>query len=1408
MILLHVTSGGFPLATSKWMLMWLVPIFIPLTQTAQPTLPDQLYFERIQTEDGLSHTYINALAQDSTGYLWFGTQEGLVKYDGYSFTTYRHDPNDSSSIDNNRIESLYVTRDGSLWIGTSSGLNRCRPGSSRFERFIYDPDKPSGMAPGQVNDMTEDANGRLWLATQSGGLVRFDLDENRFERFLADSTAPEHLLSDQVRTLMFDRKGFLWIGTGETFNPGILGGGLLRFNPLTGEVRRFRHRPDDPSSLLDDRVSALMEDRNGHLWIGTGQAGLHRYNPKTESFILFQANPSDPHQLHAPQTSQIPWSATPHVRFLHEDQRGWIWIGTFGGGVHLYDPNSHQLRKFSHDPLDSGSLNDNLVWSFLEDYQGRIWIGNLIGGLHKVDPASRKFHSYQHKPGDPHSLTNNGIMGLCLSNSDSNTLWVTTRTQGLNKLDLSSGRITRFRNRPKDPNSLADDGLWSAYEDRSGALWVGTQKGLDRLDPGSKEFRHYRHDPDDSNSLSGQSVTRIFEDSHGIFWIGTWGSGLNRWDRSRKQFTRYSFFRGGHISYENSIFVIHEDRRGKLWTATWLGGLYRFDNENDRFQEIPALRNIGANYLYEDQEGQFWIGTNDHGLICFDPATDSILKTYTISDGLPSNALYGILPARNKGLWLSTNKGICRLDPHAGQVKNYDLSDGLPSNTFNYQGACKTPDGTYFFSSNNGLVYFSGRVAENTYPPKPHITKVRMLSRSGGLKEEIYHVRPDEDEKDGRLALPYSRRDLVFEYLCLHYTNPAKNQYRYKLEPYDADWINAGTQRNARYTNLSPGRYTFRMQAANSDGYWSRSTASLSFIIQAPWWRTLPAYALYMAVIGGLLWVIYRILIDRERQRNEIHLRASEAAQLREVDQMKSRFFANISHEFRTPLTLIQGPVQALLEENTSLNPKAQYRLILRNTERLRRLIDQLLDLSRLESGRDTLQLKPVDLVQFFRVNCSTYEVLATSKQIRLAFRSQSTELPVKIDTEKMEKVCFNLLSNAFKFTPAGGIVRVDLSAASAPDQEIKIQVQDSGIGIDADALPHIFDRFYQAESSQVRTYEGSGIGLALVKEYVELHGGRVEVQSTKGRGATFQVFLPGRLKTTAGIRTKNNLPSQETSVTEEGTLDYRQALPSSSDHSHPIVLLVEDNADMQLFLRESIQENYEVLQAENGRIGMNLALEYIPDLIVSDVMMPVMDGFTLCRVLREDPRTCHIPIVLLTARAEATDRLQGIECGAEAYLTKPFDKAELNLRIRKLIEQRSILQQKFKNEWSLKPANVTVTSLDEKFLSDLLAIIEEKLDDPSLSLESLGKSLGMSRSQLHRKLKALTGESPGDFLRRFRLQRAAQLLRESQLNISEICYEVGFSTHAHFTKMFGEHFGCTPSEYRRKENDKSSFLS
>ncbi len=1212
---------------------------------AQDKMTNRLWFERIQTADGLSSSWVEAMAQDSLGYLWFGTQDGLVRYDGYDYTTYRHQREDSTSLNNNRTGPLFVSSDGTLWIGSASGVNKYRRATDDFEHYVYDPSAPGNLAPGQVNDITEDSDGKIWWGTQAGGLIRLDPSTGQIEQRLFDRNGNDHLLDDQIRVLMFDRDGFLWIGTGEPAQSEVYAGGLLRYNPDTEQVRRFMHKPGDPTSLMDNRVGSLLQDQQGRIWVGTGKSGLHQFDAKRKSFIRFLVNPNDPNALHAPAPRSVStWNLGELVKILHEDQQGRFWVGTVNAGLNVYDPKLHQLQHYEHEPANPFSLGNNLVWALFEDDQGRIWIGNFLAGLHKVDPTARKFQYVQHNPFDSNSLSSSDVVGLCASPTNPNKVWAATRFNGLNSIDLSTGQIQRFRHRSGVSNSLGNDGLWTVFEDRSGIVWVGTSNGLDKFDPAEKQFEHFRHDSKKPNSLSGNAVTSIYEDSQGALWIGTWATGFNRLDRSTGTFTRYQFSVPGRVvrnaAYVNSHYLIHEDRRGYLWTATWRGSLYRYLPESDQFQRFKALDGLGGNCIWEDEAGNFWIGTNEQGLILFDPVAGEVLENFTEADGLPSNMILSILPGEEGVLWMSTNRGLSKFQTETHEITNFDTNDGLPSNTFNYQGGAKAANGYLLFGSDNGLVFLTDSIQENTVPPRPYILNLRTSDRTTKAKEKTYSLNLYSPNQP--LALHYSQRDIIIDYLGLHYTNPSKNTYRYKLAPYDDDWIVAGTQRNARYTNLDPGRYTFHLQAANSDGYWTSEPASLDLIISPPWWRTSVAYLIYLVSLALVLFLVYRILLDRERQRSAIRLKVAEAEQLREVDQIKSRLFANISHELRTPLTLIQGPMEDLVEGRFNGTIRDQYQLILRNLKRLGQLINQLLDLARADIGQEELQNSEQDLIAFLRAVFSSFELMAESKRIEFTFFSEWKSLITKFDQDKLEKIGVNLLGNALKFTPQNGNVlffigsskNVDSNQSENTASGILLKITDTGIGIAAEEIPRIFDRFYQVDSTQTRKYEGSGIGLALVKQYVELYGGKIWVESELGRGTTFFVELPLNVNPDSTISERQKVSNN---ILPDVPNQINEAQDQIDAIKLPTLLLVEDNADMRKYIRDNLQNDYALLEANNGVQGVNMAIENIPDLIISDVMMPEIDGFELCRLLRTDHRTSHIPVILLRDSLKTT---------------------------------------------------------------------------------------------------------------------------------------------------------------------------
>ena len=1381
-----------------------------------PAGESEFKFERFSTEDGMSSTYVITIAQDQEGFIWFGTMDGLIKYDGYQYLAYRNIPYDTTSLNDNRIEKIFVDHTGILWVGTNAGLNRFESSRNSFVRYYPEPSNSNSLTQGQINSIIEDQSKNLWIGTQDGGLFRYERDNDRFTRFLSDPEHPNTLINDQVRILLADKNNFLWIGTGEPFDPAVKGGGLIRLDLSTEATKRFRHDSENPKSLIDDRVSALLEDRDGVLWVGTCRSGLHYYNPLNEEFIRMMPDPENPNLLHAPQGDMGLWSSCPHVRILHQDKKGAFWIGTFNGGINYFAPATNKMSYYAHDSNDPNSLANNMIFSILEDRQERIWIGNLLAGYHKIEPSLHKFTTYVNNPIDPNSLSLNNVMGIYEAPKEKGIIWLSSRGGGLNQLDLETGRFTTFQHNPENKNSISSDIVWTTYEDRTGAFWVGTEEGLDLLDRRTGKFNHHKLKVNDTESSVVNPVVSLYEDRQNNLWIGTWSGGVFRFDRKKGIYKQYDFSDGKHAAYFNSIFLIHEDTKGTIWVGSWMGGLYKYDRQSDTFN--PNLQGYGALCLQEDNEGWFWLGTQKDGLIHIDPLNNSI-ERYTVADGLPSNSIYGILKDAQGFFWISTTKGISKFNPKLKTFSNYDISDGLLANSFNTNSALKSSSGKMFFGGNEGLVsFFPNRVKNNPYPPDVTICGLRIGNKSTDILDT-------KSKKLGIVQLEHNQNDLTFEYVGLHYTDPSQNKYSYILEPYDPNWVDAGTQRTARYTNLDPGEYNFKVKASNSDGVWSEEGKTISIIISSPWWLTWWANTIYLLVTIVAVYGIRKYELNRIRLKNQLKLESVTSKKLRELDQVKSRFFANISHEFRTPLTLILGQIGNTLSNNLDSKIKSNLEVANRNGQRLLQLINQLLDLSKIESGSMSLKSKRTDIVLFIKNIFYSFESLAKQKEITYNYNCDFYRFEFDFDMRKLEKVFFNLLSNAFKFTPVGGKIEVTIkhflnsttTNSTKVDKKtgiIEIQVADNGSGVSAENIPHLFDRFYQVDNSSTREHQGTGIGLALSKELVELHGGKISVASEVGAGSTFIVQLPFEDCKIVYDKPKKTEPelSEETTGHEKImevslTVDDKglssAKINNIKNNGKEIILVVEDNIDVRNYIVEQLISDFQIFEAEDGEEGISLAKTHTPDLIITDVMMPKIDGCQLTTELKLDEKTSHIPIIMLTAKAAIDNKIEGFEIGADDYILKPFNSEELLVRVKNLISTRRQLRRKFRKATIIKPSDVTAVSMDQRFLQKVLNVVDKCFEDEQFGVDKLAEEANMSVSQLNRKLRALIDQSAGQLIRSMRLQRAADLLKKESGTIAEICYQVGFNDQTSFTRAFKKQFGDPPSKYKVRQKQK-----
>ncbi len=1345
-------------------------------------------FEHLGLEHGLSQSTVYCILQDRQGFMWFGTQAGLNKFDGYKFTAFQQDVFDSTSIATNVVRAIYEDHTGTLWAGDPNAacLNRFERETERFTRFKHDPNNPHSLSNGGVFAIYEDRSGALWVGT-SDGLNRFDRERELFTRFQFDPKDSTSLHGYWVSSLYEDRSGTLWIGTERWLNK--FDKEKQQFIPYEYDVRAMP-------------ITAIFEDRAGTLWAGSEGAGLKKFNRATGRFTPFFHDPKSAHSL-----------SSDSVRTIFEDRYGLLWVGTWNG-LNLFDREQQRFIRFKHDSKNPFSLSDNVIWSIDEDRSGILWVGTYNGGVNKLDRGKEQFTKVAHEPDNPHSLSDNGAQGFYKDHNG--TLWVGTR-KGLDRFDPQTKQVTHFFHNPKDPDSFGDLKARAICQDRFGMLWIGTNKGLDQFNPFTKKFTHFVHDPENPHSLGANLVNLIYEDRAGTLWIGTFGGGLNRFEREKEQFTRFVYEANNPNSLNDyAVWGICEDslERNILWVGA--NGVNRLDRDTGQFTRFihdpKNPRSLNHNYvgpLLVDHNSTLWVGTMGGGLNRFDHETEQFTH-YTTKDGLPDNQVCGILEDHAGRLWLSTNNGLSCFDPKSKTFRNYDVTDGLASNSFLMPSQHKSAEGEMFFGSDNsGFTRFlPDSIKGNPFVPPVVITAFKRYNT-----DDAEGVAIEEKGIAAKNAIEVSYKDNIIslEFAALSYRNTFKNQYAYQLEGFNDNWIQLGTKREVTFTNLDPGEYTLRVKGSNNDGVWNEEGTSLQITITPPWWKTKWAYALYVLLVTSLLYGSRRYELSRMRLKNQLKLEQVEAEKMKELDHLKSRFFANISHEFRTPLTLILGPLEQLHAEQFKGNLKEVYAMMLRNGQRLLRLINQLLDLARLEAGRMSLQARPENIVSFIKGLVLSFASAAERKRIALSISAEEENIVVYFDRDKLEKIVSNLLSNALKFTPEGGRVSIQLSVTSEQsppkqlitDDWLLITIKDTGPGIPADQLDKVFDRFYQVDASHTREHEGTGIGLALTKELVELHHGEILVESEAGRGTRFILRLPlgkehlrpeevagdqARGKEQGAIERDFDFPSIRPST------DPSIQEPATSDET--IVLIVEDNRDVRQYIRQYLEPAFKVIEAVDGMDGVQKALDLIPDLIISDVMMPKRDGNELCSILKTDEKTSHVPIIMLTAKADSESKVHGLETGADDYLIKPFDSKELLARVHNLIKQRRQLRERFSREIVLKPQDIAITPKDEVFLNKVKAVVEKHLDDENFEVEEWGREVGMSRSQLHRKLRALTDQTPSQFIRSMRLARAVELLKQDAGTVAEIAYQVGFGSQAYFTKCFHEQFGCSPKEY------------
>ena len=1367
------------------------------------TLPPALYpqyqnikFEHITVEQGLSSNRVTSILQDSQGFMWFGTENGLHKYDGYTFTIYKPDPVDPGSISHVFIYSIFKDAREDLWIGTyGGGLNKFERDKEKFIRYQNDPDDPHSLSNNFVAAICQspaDSGKALWIGTRWGGLNKLDLETARFHHYLTDRGKIPEVNTNSILSICCDNNGTLWIATEAS--------GLISLDPQTEQYAHHRADPVDKSGLCDNKIRRVFTDKSNNIWIGT-DAGLNRFDMHTNEFSRFVNSAGNGNSLSHNQ-----------VLAIHEDRQGHLWVGTFNG-LNLYSKKTGEFIRFNSEQNKPNSLSHDYITKIYEDRSGLLWIATH-GGINRINPAAKKFNHVQIELEDSDKASINSVRCMQEDSEDSKILWLGTTGSGLIRYNRNSREFEQVigHNETVFVRSLYQAPLIP------GKIWLATWgSGLIRIDKDLKQSSRKVFWLDNSELKDANHISSIYPLSKDNVLLGT-GLGLYQFDLVTGE--HFGLMPGADDPYSLShpnVTAICRDRSGQLWVGTYGGGLnklvlppggidlkktaakfvhYKHNPDNPR-----SLSSSTITLIHEAQNGIIWVGTLDGGLNKLVSTThgdsDKVVEgfiRYTERDGLPSNAILGVLEDNSGNLWISTKNGLSMFDPVDGSFHNFRKSDGLQSNEFNRFAYFRNDRGELYFGGINGFNHFKPAVInKNPVVPNVVITDFRIFNQSV-RKHPEWTLNEPVSETDA-ITLTHDQSVFTFEFAALEYTNSAKNTYAYKMEGIDPRWVYTDASRRfATYTHLDPGEYLFSVRASNNDGVWNQEGTSVRIIIAPPWWRTTTAYLIYFLAGIGLIFSLRRYELNRQKLKYDLELEHIEAEKFKEVDRMKSRFFANISHEFRTPLTLITGPVERLLSQVEGGKIKEDLSRIKDNAHRMNNLVDMYLDLSRLESGNLTLQKVELDILPSVKNVIASFRSLAESARLKLVFETSVGSAVCNVDREKFELILINLLSNAIKFTPPEGTVKICINAAPG-DKLLDISFTDTGIGIPDNELDTIFDMYYQVENEINKRISGTGIGLAMVKELIKLHAGEISAESIVGKGSTFTLTIPM-------IRVRKVISKEM--ITSAGRMDKTSALserynPAIKRRDQRLILIVEDDHQMLEYINSHVAEYYLTRLASSGQDGFEAALVWDPALIISDVMMPEMDGYELCKKLKEDFRTSHIPLILLTARTGDPDMLRGLEQGADNYLKKPFKANELLIRINNLIENRRRLHRKFRTERKMDLGELQITSADESFLQKCYQIAEKQLSNPAYSVDQFSGDLAISRVQLHRKLKALTGLSAGHFIKIIRLKKAAALLETGTGNISEIAYDCGFSNPAYFAKSFRAAYNLSPTQYLQK---------
>jgi len=1334
-----------------------------------------LYSFNSDLNEGISQLSVMDIYQDSKGYLWFATKNGLNRFNGKEYVIYRREDGNEHSLSGNSIASVTEDQEGYLWVGTNNGLNRIDLNTDRIKRYNSGVD---GLTQSSITKVYSDAAGYLWVGTW-GGLYRFNREEDRFERILLDNGLEEI----SVSALFEDSAGRYWIGTRDK-------GVYLcdnQMNIISHFTRESKNMP-----LNNNNITSIYEDTQKQIWIGS-KYGVNKINLRENEVLSF--------------TSENSKLSNNTVRCLVEWQ-GKLLVGTFDG-IFALDPESGQIVKVAGYDDINHSLSHYSIYAFCVDHDHTLWVGTFAGGINYLNKFTNRF--VLHRPEDELNIRT-GIYGAITYESPSN-LWIATEGYGLLNYNYQTNTSHYYLIDPSAHFAFNTNIIKSVfYED--GYVWCGTTKGeIYKFNIRTKTFSLYHKYPVE------YSIYSIIRDRKGNLWVGGASTefGLTCFvnDRLVTTFTNNV----DEPFYLSNVRCVLEEEDGVLLLGSTADGLLRFDTNkkqltkysNEATVESYRIPNNYISAIVRTKSGEIWVSTYGGGIFQFDK-TEHVKRVMTARDGLLDNNICSLVESSDRKLWMSTVNGLIMFDPVGGEVRNYHRHNGIDIREFTLHSGIALPDGNLCFAGSNGFVTFQvAAMDKNENIPSVVLEQLSVNNQPIEVGDESGVLDKVLDSMD-TIRLLYNENNFSITYQALNYIYSTQNQYAYKLEGYDTDWNYVGGRNSAFYTNLSPGKYVFHVKGSNNDGVWNEQGRSLTIIVQPPLWRTWYAYLFYIIALAVISYAILHYVNIKRNLEAGLKLKQLEKQKQEEFHEAKIRLFTNFSHELRTPLMLIITPFEELVKRvdiPAELHDKLS--IIYKNAQKLLLLVNQLMDLHKNQAGSLDLKVSEGDVCEYIKEIYYAFNQIALTNEVKFSLNCTPKTINAWFDKSLLEKVVFNLLSNAFKYTPSGESVTMEVSETSWSGLGTKqtdglykdenanylvLRVKDSGKGIEEGEVDKIFTPFYQIPETSGINLSGTGIGLSLVYTIVQLHRGVIYVDNTERSGACFVVILPISRSAFSEDQIENIEFDKISEVTNTDDISASLPAPEKVEGPKYKILLVEDDKDVRSYLKKSLEAEYTVIEAADGVRAYEKVVQDFPDLVLSDIMMPKRDGLELCTLIKNDIRVGHIPVILMTARSMVVHIKEGFQAGADDYIVKPFNMDVLQTRIRSLLASREQLKKLYGKRFSPEVMGIEVKSADERFSQKLFDVIEQNISNDKLDVELLCTEIGISRANLYRKLKSITELSPMELIRNKRLEMAAKLLKESEMNVSEIALHLGFNSHSYFSNSFKAFYGCTPTEF------------